>query len=70
MIAKMPRNEQLEKYIIDTIDSKGEFTVADWDAYNAQYGKVEKTEIYTILLNNRRLRNIDKDGTSLKITKI
>jgi Holliday junction DNA helicase RuvB len=70
MIAKMPRNEQLEKYIIDTIENKGEFTVSDWDNYNAQYGKVEKTEIYTILLNNRRLRNIDKEGTALKITSI
>jgi Holliday junction DNA helicase RuvB len=70
MIAKMPRNEQLEKYIIDTIENKGEFTVADWDNYNAQYGKVEKTEIYTILLNNRRLRNVDKNGTGLKITII
>ena len=46
------------------------FTASDWDNYNAQYGKVEKTEIYTILLNNRRLRNIDKEGTALKITSI
>ena len=46
------------------------FTASDCDNYNAQYSKVEKTEIYTILLNNRRLRNIDKEGTALKITSI
>ena len=70
MIAKMPYNEKLESFIVETIERNGEFTSKDWDEYNAQNGKAEKTEIYTILLNNRRLRNIDRLGTDIKITMI
>jgi hypothetical protein len=72
-IARRPVNKQLEEYIINAIetnakDGEAAFTVKDWDAYNEKYGAVEKTEIYTVLLNNRRLRNIDRNGTNLKIT--
>ena len=48
--------------------SEAAFTTKDWNEYNQKYGNVEKTEIYTVLLNNRRLRNIDRNGSDLKIT--
>ena len=72
-VARMPVNKQLEKFIIDRIernarDGEAYFTVKDWNEYNSTYGTVEKTEIYTVLLNNRRLRNIDRGGTDLRIT--
>ena len=72
-IKNKPINEQLEKFIFECIETNGQtgdavFTTKDWDRYNSTYGQVEKTEIYTILLNNRRLRNIDRTGTDLRIT--
>lgn len=72
-IARLPLNKQLEEFIITRIETNAKtgdavFTVKDWDEYNETYGRVEKTEIYTILLNNRRLRNIDRNGTDIRIT--
>ena len=66
-------NRQLEEFIIDRIEknastSEAFFTVADWNDYNQKYGEVQKSEIYTVLLNNRRLRNTDRNGTGLRIT--
>ncbi len=68
-------NRQLEDFIIAKIHSRSGtddayFTVSDWNEYNEKYGRVDKTEIYTILLNNRKLRNIDRYGSDLKITII
>ena len=68
-----PVNKQLEDFIFESIENNGKtgeamFTEKDWKEYNAKYGQAEKTEIYTILLNNRSLRNIDSSGTGLKIT--
>ncbi|MBO5850913.1 MAG: AAA family ATPase [Clostridia bacterium] len=68
-----PVNKQLENFILESIENNGKngeavFTEKDWKEYNAKYGQVEKTEIYTVLLNNRLLRNIDRLGTELKIT--
>lgn len=72
-LARKPVNTQLEQFIISKIESNGKtgdavFTTADWKEYNATYGDVDKTEIYTVLLNNRKLRNIDRNGTDLRIT--
>ena len=72
-IKRRPVNKQLESFIISKIESNAQtgepvFTTADWKEYNATYGDVEKTDIYTVLLNNRRLRNIDRNGTDLRIT--
>ena len=72
-IKKRPVNHQLEDFIISRIEenaSTGEaaFTTKDWEDYNRQYGEVDKTEIYTVLLNNRRLRNTDRNGTGIIIT--
>ena len=72
-LARRPVNRQLEEFILKRIEENAktgaaEFTVKDWNEYNKTYGDVDKTEIYTVLLNNRRLRNIDRNGTDLKIT--
>ena len=69
-----PVNKQLESFILETIENNGKtgeavFTEKDWKVFNQKYGQVEKSEIYTILLNNRTLRNIDRNGTELKITQ-
>jgi len=74
-IAKRPVNAELEQFIISAIEENGKsgeavFTTKDWNAYNEQHGKVSKMEIYTVLLNNRRLRNIDNTGTDLRITLV
>ena len=72
-LARKPVNKQLEEFIINKIEENAktgdaEFTTKEWDEYNAKYGRVEKTEIYTVLLNNRRLRNIDRNGSGIRIT--
>ncbi len=72
-LARRTPNKQLEDFIISRIDSKSSledayFTASDLNEYIEKYGPVDKTEIYTILLNNRKLRNIDRYGTDLKIT--
>lgn len=63
MIKNLPVNTQLEEYIIQTVQNKGEFTLKDLEGY----GEATKTEIYTILLNNRRLKNVDKVGEDVRI---
>ncbi len=73
MLAKRAPNKQLEDFIISKIQSRADtedayFTVSDLNEYSEKYGPVDKTEIYTILLNNRKLRNIDRYGSDLKIT--
>lgn len=68
-----PINRALEEYIIQTIENnerekgEGAFTESDLEAYSAQYGKVDRKEIYTILINNRRLKNIDRAGDNMRI---
>lgn len=73
MLARRAPNKQLEEFIISKLEARapGEdayFTEADLNEYSEKFGPVDKTEIYTILLNNRKLRNIDRYGTDLKIT--
>ena len=36
-------------------------------AYCEQNGKVERSEVYTILLTDRSLKNVDRVGNSFKI---
>ena len=68
-----PINRQLETYIVETIERKGRetgtgvFTQEDFEAYNQQFGSTPKTELYTILINNRMLKNVDRVGDSIKI---
>lgn len=72
-LASAPVNAHLEQYIKDTIArkttaaEKGCFTNDDLSVYIAQNGPVDRAEVYTILLNNRRLKNIDRSGNGFKI---
>lgn len=72
-IKNNPINSELERYIIDTIERNGQktgdgcFTTEDFDAYIAEHGATDLTEIFTILLNNRRLKNVDRVGNGIKI---
>ena len=43
------------------------FTEDDFTAYCEQNGKVEREEVYTILLTDRSLKNVDRIGNSFKI---
>ena len=38
------------------------------DAYKREFGDVDRKAIYTILLNDRRLKNTDRGGKSFRIT--
>lgn len=62
-----PQNKQLEAFIINKIEENSEFTTKDFNEYKEKFGFVEKTEIYTLLLNNRRLRSVERGGTDIKI---
>ena len=73
MLARKTPNKELEQFIISKIESRASeeeayFTNADLDEYSEKFGPVDRTEIYTILLNNRKLRNIDRYGPDVKIT--
>ena len=43
------------------------FTEKDFEDYIAEHGKTDRKEIYTILLNNRGLKNVDRVGNNMKI---
>lgn len=68
-----PVNTQLENYIFETIDKNGkesgeyEFTANDFTNYCKQYGPTDISEVYTILINNRQLKNVDRVGDNIKI---
>ena len=67
MLKNKPQNKQLEEFIINKIEENSEFTTKDFNEYKEKYAHAEKTEIYTILLNNRRLRSVERGGTDIKI---
>ena len=68
-----PIDRELEQYIIDTIEKNGQatgegiFGEADWQSYVAEHPNVKKGALYTLLLHNRRLKNTDRNGTSVRI---
>lgn len=68
-----PVNEKLQAYIIDTIAANGEatgegiFTNEDFMKYVEENGATDLNDVYTILLNNRKLKNTDKAGGQLRI---
>ena len=68
-----PINRQLESYIFETIAKKGEttgvgeFTEEDFKLYNEQFGDTDRKQLYTVLINNRMLKNIDRVGDHMKI---
>ena len=73
MLMRAPINVQLQQYIMETIEKngiatgEGVFTGKDFENYVTQYGNGSKEEVYTILLNNRRLKNVDRTGTNFRI---
>ena len=66
-------NTELENYIVSTIEKKtgdterGVFTADDFAKYNETHGETPITDVFTILLNNRRLKNVDRVGGKIYI---
>ena len=70
MLMAAPVDRELEQHIISVIDAdtgNGMFTEEDWQAYVAEHPSITKSELHTILLHNRRLKNVDRTGTNIKI---
>lgn len=74
MIKNASVNKELEQFIIDTINRNGAetghgyFTSEDFIQYKKRFGNADESEVYTILFNNRRLRNEDRNGVNMAIT--
>lgn len=76
MLKNAPINKRLEQFIIERLDYNGKetpgqsyFTKEDFYDYKKQYADGSEQEIFTILLNNRDLRNEDRNGNNLAITR-
>ena len=72
MLERAPVNQELKDYIRAKIEENGQtgeamFTEDDFTAYCEQNGKVDRAEVYTILLTDRSLKNVDRVGNSFKI---
>lgn len=73
MLEKAPVNQELKDHIRAKLEEKSQngedvmFTEEDFEAYCAEHGKVERQEVYTILLTDRTLKNVDRVGNSFKI---
>jgi hypothetical protein len=74
MLKNAPVNRDLEAFIIARIEENGAqksdptFREADLAEYCETHGKVERRDLYTVLLNNRDLKNVDRVGNDVKIT--
>ena len=72
-IKRAPVNVKLEEYIFKTIEENGRatgegmFGEKDFRRYIAENGATDRAEIYTILLNNRKLKNTDRAGGDFRI---
>lgn len=72
-IKNLPINTRLEQFIIERIELNGQnggdgcFGEKDFEDYVKQYGATDRVELYTILLNNRSLKNVDRAGNNLQI---
>ena len=72
-IKNMPVSEKLSEYVYNKISEngaatgEGAFTKTDYEKYLAENPQENKTAIFTLLLNDRRLKNIDRDGDKLKV---
>ena len=73
MLLNAPINRNLEQFIIERIKEndreKGEpvFTEQDFEDYIAQNGSTSRSQLHTVLLNNRELKNVDRVGNNMKI---
>lgn len=75
MLKRAEIDEQLHQHIIDTIENKaasGEppvFTEEDFLNYCKEFGSQDRSKVYTILLNDRRIKNVDRVGKNFMIQK-
>ena len=72
-LKRVPVNVKLEEYIFKTIEENGRatgegmFGEKEFQRYIAENGATDRAEIYTILLNNRKLKNTDRAGGDFRI---
>lgn len=72
-IYRMPVNEGLRAFITQRIEENGQktgegiCTLKDLEEYFGGADKVDKTQIFTVLLHDRRLKNTDRTGTDFRI---
>ena len=76
MLKDAPINRRLEQFIIERLDLNGKesplasyFTKEDLCDYKRRFAEGSEQDIYTILLNNRGLRNEDRYGENIMITR-
>jgi Holliday junction DNA helicase RuvB len=68
-------NEALHQHILQTIENKAAsaeepmFTERDFEAYCKEFGRVDRSAVYTILLNDRHIKNVDRVGKNFMIQK-
>lgn len=72
-IINAPVDAQLEQYIINTINAvgastgEGVFLQKDFEQYKAEHPEVTLDTLYTVLFNNRTLKNTDRSGGDIRI---
>ena len=75
MLKNAEINEALHQHILQTIESRAAtaeepmFTERDFEAYCKEFGAVDRSAVYTILLNDRRIKNVDRVGKNFMIQK-
>jgi len=73
MLKSAPVDRELEQFIIERIEKNGNetgegmFREKDFADYVAAHGKTDRKKLYTVLLNNRALKNVDRIGNDMKI---
>lgn len=74
-IMNLPLNQDLSDYIYSKMESNGRengvevFTKKDLEEYISQNPDCRATDVYTVLLKDRKLKNIDSTGENLRIIK-
>lgn len=68
-IKNRPINKTLAEVVYTIIENKGEFNKADLENFENNNPDMVNTDIYTLLLNDRTLKNVDRIGTNIKIIK-
>ncbi len=73
MLHNAPVDRELESHILATIQQHGMagdeamFTEEDFELYRKAHPATKRSDVYTVLLNNRDLKNVDRVGKSFKI---
>lgn len=72
-LLREPVNEQLQRYVHDDLEQKkaqgteAVFGNEDFEEYCRKFGQTDIRQIYTLLLNDRKLKNTDRVGGHLAI---